>query len=43
MPMFELFLPKRAAKMAIPILVSVAVAGLAAVALRWPEFYRAAR
>jgi hypothetical protein len=41
-PMFELFLPKRAAKLAVPILAGVAVAGLAAVALRGPELDRRA-
>ncbi len=36
-PMFELFMPKRAAKVAVPVLAGVTVAGLAAVALRRPE------
>jgi hypothetical protein len=36
-PMFELFLPPRAAKAAIPILTGVALAGFAAVALRPPR------
>jgi hypothetical protein len=36
-PMFEVFLPKRAAKMAVPVLAGVTVAGLAAVALRRPQ------
>jgi hypothetical protein len=36
-PMFELFLPPRAAKAAIPILTAVALAGFAAVALRPPR------
>jgi hypothetical protein len=41
-PMFELFLPKRAAKAAVPILAGASVIGLIAVALRSPEFDRAA-
>ncbi|MBJ7598697.1 hypothetical protein [Candidatus Nephthysia bennettiae] len=40
-PMFELFLPKRAAKMAVPVLVGVTLIGLVAVALRRPEVDRA--
>lgn len=36
-PLFELLLPKRAAKAAIPVLFVVAVAGLAAVVLRPPS------
>lgn len=36
-PLFELLLPKRAAKAAIPVLFMVAVAGLAAVVLRPPS------
>lgn len=36
-PMFELFLPPRAAKAAIPILTAVALAGFAAVAVRRPR------
>lgn len=36
-PMFELFLPPRAAKAAIPILAAVTVAGFGAVALRRPR------
>jgi hypothetical protein len=42
-PMFELFLPKRAAKIAVPILAGASVVGLLAVALRRPELDRAAR
>ena len=42
-PMFELFLPKRAAKITVPILAGASVVGLLAVALRRPEFGRAAR
>jgi hypothetical protein len=42
-PMFELFLPKRAAKMAVPILAGASVVGMLAVALRRPEFDRARR
>lgn len=37
LPMFELFLPPRAAKAAIPILTVVSLAGLAALALRREE------
>ena len=36
-PLFEVFLPKRAAKMAVPVLTGVTVAGLAAIALRRPQ------
>ena len=36
-PLFELLLPKRAAKAAIPVLFMVAVAGLVAVVLRPPN------
>jgi hypothetical protein len=36
-PLFELLLPKRAAKAAIPVLLVVAVAGLAGVVLRPPR------
>jgi hypothetical protein len=36
-PLFELVLPKRAAKAAIPVLFTIAVAGLAAVVLRPPS------
>ena len=36
-PLFELLLPKRAAKAAIPVLFIVAVSGLAAVVLRPPR------
>ena len=36
-PLFELLLPKRAAKAAIPVLFMVAVAGLAGVVLRPPR------
>ncbi len=36
-PLFELVLPKRAAKAAIPVLFVVAVAGMIAVALRPPD------
>jgi hypothetical protein len=36
-PMFELFLPPRAAKAAIPVLTVVALAGITAVALRPPK------
>jgi hypothetical protein len=42
-PMFELFLPRRAAKMAVPVLVGFALAGMAAVALRRPEVDSGAR
>ena len=36
-PLFELVLPKRAAKAAIPVLFAIAVAGLAAVVVRPPR------
>lgn len=35
-PMFELFLPRRAATLAVPVLAAVSVAGVVAVALRRP-------
>jgi hypothetical protein len=35
-PMFELVLPPRAAKAAIPVLLAISVAGMAALALRRP-------
>lgn len=39
-PMFQLFLPPRAAKAAIPLLTVVALAGIAAAVLRQPEVDR---
>jgi len=42
-PMFELFLPKRAAKFAVPVLAGASVVGMIAVAFRRPQFDRAAR